>query len=151
MKRICADTGFLIALYDERDPKLHHIAVSCFVELFEEAPNRLVIPWPALYETVSTRMARQMRSVRKIDVHWKMLRSRGQLEFADDSRFRAPALDECLLETAKQPGRYRPLSLADRVIRGLLSSRDLKLDALLTFDVQGFADVCRKFGKEIAP
>lgn len=152
MRRICADSGFLIALYEKgRDPEHHELAESCFEELFESVPNRLVVPWPALYETVSTRMVRRAASVRKIDIHWKTLRLRDQLDFVDDSPFRDIALDECLSETAKPPGTYRPLSLADRVIRGLLSDRNLHIDVLLTFNVGDFSDVCRKFRREIVP
>ena len=151
MKWICADACFLIALYNEKDIPRRRKAESCFTEFFATSLHRLVVPWPALYETVSTKMARRARTIRQIDSDWKKLRSRNQLEFVDDSNFRDKALDECLTEAAKDSGRYRPLSLVDRVIRGLLSDPNIKIDVLLTFNIGDFSDVCRKFKKEICP
>ena len=59
MMTICADAGFLIGVYDQRDER-HDEAVGDFVRLFGNGVNRLLVPWPMLYETLSTRMARNL-------------------------------------------------------------------------------------------
>jgi predicted nucleic acid-binding protein len=66
MMTICADAGFLIGLYDQRDDR-HDRAVEDFVKLFGSGANRLLIPWPILYETVSTRMARNLGALAQMD------------------------------------------------------------------------------------
>lgn len=150
MKNICADSCFLIALYDESDP-YHSESERYFVEAFENTRNRLVVPWPVLYESVSTRMVRSIPRMTKFERDWTMLKVRNQLLFLDGSAFRERAIEGCLLELGRPRGSYRYLSLVDRVIRELISDVNIKIDALLTFNIPDFVDLCFKLGKEIVP
>jgi hypothetical protein len=77
--RICFDACFMIALYDETDGE-HQRAVDCF-DLFIEKRrmNSVLLPWPVMYEAVSTRMARVSGRMEKIDRDLRLLRTRGAL------------------------------------------------------------------------
>jgi predicted nucleic acid-binding protein len=150
MKTLCADACYLIALYDHADSN-HSSATRSFAELFDRTPNQLVILWPILYETLSTRMARRLDRLKQIARDFERLRSRNQIGLVDDVPFRDRSFSEMFQETARPSHRYRPLSLADRVVRNMLVSRRVKVDALLTFNVRDFEDVCRKRQIEIAP
>lgn len=145
---ICADTGFLIGLYDDTD-QYHTEATSHFANLFESAVNRLVIPWPILYEAVSTRVARRRKALTVFERHWKYLILRQQLELLSDLPFREGVVEECFEDLGRD--RYRALSAVDRVVRRMLADQHLRIDALITFNVGDFADVCHRFGRRIYP
>jgi predicted nucleic acid-binding protein len=143
---ICADAGFLIGLYDETDQH-HKDATGYFSVLFESRANRLVIPWPTLYEAVSTRPARRRRAVELFERHWKYLLFRQQLELLSDLPFRDGVVDECFAELGKD--HPRELSAVDRILRKVLSDTQLRIDAFITFNERDFADVCRRFGRQL--
>jgi len=145
---ICTDAGFLIGLYDETD-QYHGEAARHFDSLFEPGSNRLVIPWPVLYEAVSTRMARRPKSLALFERHWKHLLRRQQLELLSDLPFRDGVVEECFEETGQR--HYRALSAVDRVLRRILANSRLQIHAFITFNPTDFADVCRKFGRQLYP
>jgi len=145
---LCADAGFLIGLYDDRDE--HHAEASNqFASYFQSGSNRLVIPWPILYETVSTRMARRRKSLAMLERDWKRLLLRQQLELLSDLPFREGVVEECFEGLGDH--RYRALSAVDRVVRRILSDRKVRIDAFITFNPGDFADVCRQFGRQLCP
>jgi predicted nucleic acid-binding protein len=58
-KSILIDTGFWIALYDERDG--HHFKA---IKLLDSIlGNSILIPWPTLYETINTRFCKNRNSI----------------------------------------------------------------------------------------
>ncbi|MCP3166977.1 hypothetical protein [Myxococcus qinghaiensis] len=140
--KVCVDACFLIALYDSRDG-LHGVAEALFEKLFDSATHELVIPWPILYETVSTRMARRSDSLGLMERDLKRLRQRNRLSMLFDRKMREQALGECFEELKKQGGSYRALSLVDRVVRLMLLNPKNRLHALITFNRGDFEDVCR--------
>jgi len=140
MRTFCVDAGLLIALYDERDP-LHRAAVDYFDHYIDNSPCQLVVPWPILYEAVSTRMAREQRRIDMLRRHWDALSRMQKLVLLDDSPYRDAAVDECFREVGRGP-HYRALSLVDRVIRGVLSDVNVRVDAFVTFNSRDFWDVC---------
>ena len=150
MITICADAGFLIGVYDQRDER-HNEAVNDFVKLFGKGANRLLIPWPVLYETVSTRMARNLRALAQMERDWKRLQTLSQIEFIPDGPFREGVLDECFEELRRPLRHYRSLSAADRVVRRMLSDVNLRIQGFITYNPADFIDVCHKFGREIYP
>lgn len=143
MSTICVDAGFLIALYDETDEH-NPTANDRFLEHFDRTRNQLLAPWPILYETVSTRLVRNRRRMEKFRRHWLVFQREQRLTLLDDRPLREVALAECLAEVDRDPKQYRALSLADRVIRALLTEGNLRIDSFLTFNVPDFVDVCRK-------
>ncbi len=110
MNTICVDSGFLLGLYDERD-QYHSKAKDMFVEYFEGVQNRLLVPWPILYETVSTQISRNRKKMYNFFRDWKTLDSQRRLELLDDKPFREKAISESFEETLRNPHHYRGLSL----------------------------------------
>jgi predicted nucleic acid-binding protein len=149
MKVICADTGFLIGLYDPRD-QFHDEAASHFARLFEGVGNRLVVPWPVVYEAFCTRMIRNRGALTSLQGDWKRLASERRLELLSDNSFRDGVIEECFNELTNSR-HYRALSAADRVIRNILSDPKIGIHALVTFNAADFSDVCGKFGRELYP
>ena len=145
---ICVDTGFLISLYSEKDPRRHSKAESMFVQYFENGiQNKLLIPWPILYEAVATKITKNQKGMETLNRDWKTLHMQGRLELIDDKPFRDKALDESFEETLRDPHHYRGLSLTDRVIRNMLSEPNLKIDYFFTFNTRDFIDVCKRFNR----
>lgn len=149
MITICVDACFLIALYDEKEGKRHTEATNWFSEYIYKMPNKLVVPWPILFETVSTRMVKQKNRLHMLEKNFRTLKEQQRLELLNDLDYREKALEECFKETQKQPSSYRPLSLVDRVIRNMLSDVNLKIDYFMTFDIGHFEDVCKRFRRTI--
>jgi len=147
---VCTDAGFLIGVYDQRDERHGH-AVKSFVTWFGSGAHRLLVPWPMLYETVSTRMARNAKAMALMERDWKRLQTLSQLELIPDEPFRDGVMDECFDELRKPRQHYRCLSAADRVVRRMLSDQNLRIQALITYNPRDFADVCHKFGRQIYP
>lgn len=101
-KSILIDTGFWIALYDERDP-YHHKAIN----LLDLIPgNDVLIPWPTLYETINTRFCKNKSTLAGFE---SFIKTQNTL-LISDLYYR----DGNLLEVFEGS---RTLSLVDRVIR----------------------------------
>lgn len=153
MSNVCVDSGFLIGLYDDRDD-FHQRALTYFTEYFAKPQNRLLVPWPSLYESVTSQMAKGKKGrtkVQNLDRDWKTLRTHDQLTLLDDQPFREQAMEECFAELDRPPQHYRGLSLADRVIRRILADAKSKVDIFITFDPGDFGDVCKQFGRQMLP
>lgn len=148
MKYICVDAGFLIALYDEND-QYHNKAEEYFPQYFEGVNNCLLVPWPALYETVSTRMVRRRKSIELMRKNWEYLNREQKLILLDDSPYRERAVFECYKELERPLGNYRSLSLVDRVIRNILAEINIKIDCFITFNQRDFVDICSKYHRVI--
>lgn len=148
MKTICVDACFLIAIFDETE-EYHMQAKNYFIQAFDKTPNRLLIPWPILYETISTQMVKNQKRMDYLKKYWEMLYSRGKLVLIDDLPYRIDAVYECLEEVKKERRHYRSLSLTDRVIRKILSEVDLKIDAFITFDQGHFVDICKRYKRQM--
>jgi hypothetical protein len=156
MKALLADTGYLMALYSRSgrgrradDPRRVEKARDSYQSLFERAQNVLVLAWPVLYETLKTELS-QRDVAERITSEWGRLRRGNQLQFVDDRKFREPSLTDWESEVTRG-AHHRPLSLVDRVLRNAILSRSLKIDALLTFNVKDFADICSKMGIQMLP
>jgi hypothetical protein len=103
---------------------------------------RLVFPWPTLYETIGTRFVKN-----KVGMGgFERVLKRPNVAYIDDRPYRDAALAATLSES--RLGR-RSISLCDMLIRLLIEDTNLRIDALLTFNVKDFHDVCRIRGVEI--
>jgi hypothetical protein len=148
MKYVCVDAGFLIGLCDERDQH-HGTAVTRFSELFDAAASRMVIPWPILFEVVSTKMVKNHNGMLRLERNWKYLRGRNQIDLVSDEPYRATVLQDCFNEFQRSLGSQRTFSAVDRVIRNILADRAMSIDAFVTFNTGDFADVCKRFNREL--
>ncbi len=148
MKTICIDSGLMIAMYNPRDEN-HSKAKSYFNDYFSDERNKMLVPWPILYETVRTKTVRDRKQMSILMRDWKRLVIQNQLILIDDSEFRERALEECFTEIKRDPLHYRSLSLVDRVIRNILMEVNIRIDYFITFNSGDFADVCRRYNRVI--
>ncbi|MCD4783356.1 MAG: hypothetical protein K8T10_05915 [Candidatus Eremiobacteraeota bacterium] len=144
MKYLLIDSGFFIALYDERD-KYHQNAVEFNCEYIENTNNSLMIPWPILYETFSTRMVRKRKNIKIFHRNLRFLMERKRIHFINDLPYREKALDDVFKELERKTEHYRDLSLVDRIVREILSASDLKIDIFKTYNHKDFYDICKRF------
>ncbi len=148
MKTICIDAGFLIALYDERD--CHYNQAQVYSRQYlDVTQNILLAPWPILYEAISTRMVKNKKRMDTLKRDWKALKRHGRIELLDDSPFREKAIAECYEEVNRGLNHYRGLSLADRVIRYMLSETNIRIDLFITFNHGDFSDICKRFRRNM--
>ena len=125
------DTGFWIALLDDRDQ--HHHEALAKINLITSM--NLIIPWPCLYETLNTRFVKNPLSMKTLHEYVQ----RPNTELADDTRYREAAYTQTFALAPK-----RPISLVDVVIRCILDDVNVKKDCVLTFNPRDFEDICRK-------
>ena len=102
----------------------------------------VVMPWPILYETLNTKLARNPASLRLFETYLK----KPHITYVDDKVYRDDALR---LSIDMSLNRARPLSLVDCVVRLILDDANTKIDFLLTFNKGDFLDVCRRRGIEL--
>ena len=141
MKEICVDTGFLIGLYNPND-EFYTKAQDYFSNYFSGTANRLLVPWPILYETISTKMASNKQAMFRLENDWKRLAGRDRLRLLSDEPFRMGLVDDCFNDLRRPMGHHRSLSLVDRVIRKILLDTNIRIHAFVTFNPGDFADVC---------
>ena len=129
-KNLLLDSGFWYALYDVRDP--FHEQANAFAKYLDF--YTLVIPWPSLYETLNTRFVRRPEWLRPFEqyVH------RSSSVRLPDELYRAIALDSVLRIVRG----WRSISLVDMVIRLMLADPNIKIDVMVTFNQNDFADIC---------
>jgi predicted nucleic acid-binding protein len=142
MNYVCVDSGFLLALYARDDDAQRRAKAREYFKNFESRLNKLVLPWPVMYEVFRSKVVKHQDGVRQFNEHLTRFRREDQLELVDDSLYRDRALREMLLELGRGP-RYRNLSLVDRIIRLVLGDEHKRITALVTFDPRDFSDVCR--------
>ena len=130
-KKLLADTGFWIALLDEKDQ--HYQSAG------ERAPwidvATLVMPWPVLYETLRTRLVRRPARVLRLDEQLK----KPNVQFIDDGKYRDEAYSRAIDFSVRL---RRPISLVDMVCRLLIADPAVRIDYLLTTNPRDFTDVC---------
>jgi|SRR6056297_3554643 len=137
--RLLLDTGFWFALYDPRDT--YHKEALEIAELLDI--HGLVVPWPTLYETLNTRLVRRRTAVQ----NFSHLLAGHNVHLLPDDDYRDAALEAICTPL----GPHRSLSLVDVVLRLVLADRNVKIDALITFNPGDFSDVCQRAGIDVFP
>jgi len=131
-RAVLADTGFWIAVYDQRDA--HHAAANSIMDSM--TGGTFLFPWPLYYEVLRTRFVGRPGWVEG----FLRVRKAGRLYVLDDCKYRDRAL-ETTLDLARSG---RRLSLVDVIIRLVLDDRQLRIRELITFNVGDFRDVCTR-------
>jgi predicted nucleic acid-binding protein len=132
-KFILTDSCFWLGLVDPTDQ--HHRSALEWADFVDIEGAILLLPWPCLYESISTRLIRS----RSRTLALEQLLKRPTIRLLDDLTYRDAAL-EAVFETARVGHSY---ALADSVIREMLKDIDLRIDYLLTFNPADFQDVCQ--------
>jgi len=134
-KNILIDTGYWIALFNERDR--HHTTARVLED--DLSIHTLLIPWPTLFECVDTRLARRKDSA----IRFKQLPLRPRTALVDDSPYRHKSLHFVLEET------NHTFSLTDHIIRSMIQDVQLSIDAFVGFNPGDFYDVCAARGVDM--
>jgi predicted nucleic acid-binding protein len=134
-KNILIDTGYWIALFNERDR--HHTTARVLED--DLSIHTLLIPWPTLFECVDTRFARRKDSA----IRFKQLLLRPRTALVDDSPYRHKSLHFVLEET------NHTFSLTDHIIRSMIQDVQLSIDAFVGFNPGDFYDVCAARGVDM--
>ncbi|WP_027371277.1 type II toxin-antitoxin system VapC family toxin [Desulfovermiculus halophilus] len=138
-QRLLLDTGFWFALYDSGDTYHRQaLEVADFLDV-----HGLVVPWPTLYETLNTRLARRRTAMQR----FAHLLAGPNVHLLPDEDYRDAALEA----VCSPSGPHRALSLVDAVLRLVVADTNVQIDALITFNPGDFSDVCQKAGVEVFP
>ena len=132
---LLVDTGFFIAMYDERDS--YHAEAQDKRRLLDV--YAIILPWPVLYETINTRFARRRRIMARFDA----LITSSNTALLDDSPYPMEAY------RAVAQNVVRPMSLVDAVLRAIIEDTNVAVAAMLTFNRRDFNDVCRQYSVEL--
>ena len=130
-KTILTDSCFWLGLIDATDQ--HHGRSELIAGLI--APYQIIVPWPILYETMSTYLARRRSQLILLE---ELIRRPNVLLF-DDKDYKDEALHEVLTLNRQAGYTY---SLADCVIREILRDVNLRLHYFVTFNQKDFVDIC---------
>ena len=136
--KVLVDSGFFFALFEERD-RYHADAIEKqeWLEILS-----VVIPWPILYETVNTRFARRPVRIARFE----SILLRPHTEFLDDSPYRLDAYEDTLTRAKSQ---RNAMSLSDSVLCAILEDTNVRIDAMLTFNLRDFGNICNLKGVEL--
>jgi predicted nucleic acid-binding protein len=132
-ERILIDTGFWIALFNQRDG--YHNTAQNLIDLIID--TNMILPWPTLYETINTRLSKNTNGITHFDKILKM----PNIVLLDDTEYKERALNFTIENSIKS---IRPISLVDSIIREILSDINVNIDYLLTFNIGDFIDLCLK-------
>lgn len=138
MINVLIDTGFWFAKYKPTDQ--HH--KQAMRVLLDPKIHYLLLPFPSFYEVFNTKFCKRQGDMNSLSAYLENFKK----EYIDDDNYRYSALEITWLE-----GKLHkfPKSLVDNVIRGILDDPNIKVDALLTFNVEDFYDICIKNKIEI--
>lgn len=139
MQTVLADTCFWIGLVDTTDQ--YHKAANEIADLIDN--NKIILPWPCLYETMSTHLARRKERL----LYFERLISKSSVELLDDSNYKFNALKETFI--LNQLG--FTYSLTDSVIREILKDINIRIRYLVTFNATDFEDICQRRKITILP
>ena len=132
------NTGYWHALLYDRDE--HHAdAVEKSNRLLQ---LRYLIPWPVMYETLHTRLARRPSALRQFE---QILKRQNAVKL-DDVKYRDAAL-AIAFDTAKP--HPNAISAVDAVLRLVLDDPSTQVDCMFTYDRGHFEDVCRRRNVEM--
>lgn len=137
-QNILTDTGFWIGLLDPTDA--YNKISEDISSLIKD--DYIIFPWPCMYETLRTKYCKRRDRIIIIE---KIIKS-PNIELFDDCKFRNNALEKTLKNIKFGHSFY---SLADNVIREILSDINVKIDYLVTFNKRDFVDICNKRQIEI--
>lgn len=132
-KIVLTDSCFWLGLVDSSDQ--HHTNSVAVAELIDK--YQIVIPWPCLYETVSTYLVRRRNQLLLLEE----LITKPNIILLNDEDYKDEAFEQIFLLSRLSGYSY---SLTDGVIREILKDINVKIDYLVTFNQKDFCDVCAK-------
>jgi predicted nucleic acid-binding protein len=138
-KNIITDTGFWIAYFEERDA-YHKEAVEVAFLVFG---NKIICPFPSLYEFLNTRFTRDIKKIRD----YEFLLSKLDVEYIYDDEYRVNIIDDFILRNKT----FQKISLVDMIINQIIEDVNIKVDYIVTFNRNNFMSSCIKRGIDFLP
>ena len=138
MVNILVDTGFWYGLYDKSDS--YYYKANDLLDYL--SLGTIIIPYPTLYETINTRIAKNTKGISD----FKRIIEKKQTILIEDNLYKSEALD---LTFNSSIYLNKPYSLVDMVIRLMLEDENLKINYLISFNPKDFIDICSKRRIEI--
>jgi len=137
-KVVLTDSCYWLGLLDPADQ--HHYRSLSIANLLKN--HTLIFPWPCLYETVSTHLARSRNRTLLLE---QFINEPG-VTFLHDELYKTNALFQ-VFEYSRVMG--YTFSLTDSVLREIIKDANVKIDYLVTFNHRDFHDVCAQRQIEI--
>ena len=150
MKRFLVDSGFILALYKNEGEQTQRVRQT-FQRIVSSGGSILVVPWPVLHERFNSEFVRKRDWIERFNRDWSSLQRLQMVEYIDDSPFRLICRNELLGLSPERSGRFKGLSLVDRILMDLLEDGTKNIEALLTLDLRDFSGFCSKRQIEILP
>lgn len=139
---VIVDTGFWYSYLGTREQERHMVADKVFRRL-EELEANFLIPFPTLYEAINTKL---LKSKNRTKANWflRQLQSNPRFIKVPDDEYK----DDAYLLTVSE-NNHRGYSLVDMIIRVMMEDDRLKIDSLLTLNIEDFIDVASRRGISI--
>lgn len=139
---VIVDTGFWYSYLGTREQERHMVADKVFRRL-EELEANFLIPFPTLYEAINTKL---LKSKSRTKANWflRQLQSNPRFIKVPDDEYK----DDAYLLTVSE-NNHRGYSLVDMIIRVMMEDDRLKIDSLLTLNIEDFIDVASRRGISI--
>lgn len=138
MRYVITDTCYWLGLVDQTDQ--HH---EKSIKIYNVIKNDLIIfPFPCFYEIIRDKFLKDKRRLTTLE---NILKS-SNVKYISDTDY----IDDALIkvyELNKRKG--DSYSIADVVLREMLSDDTLRIDSFITYNVKDFYDVCGKRKIEI--
>jgi hypothetical protein len=118
------------------DPKdQFHSTSLAIAELLED--NKILFPWPCLYETISTHLTRRREQL----LYLEEIISKSNIVLFHDDDYKEEALKQVFQFNRTAGFTY---SLTDSVIREILKDINVKVNYLVTYNLPDFQDICNQ-------
>lgn len=139
---VIVDTGFWYSYLGTREQERHMVADKVFRRL-EELEANFLIPFPTLYEAINTKL---LKSKNRTKANWflRQLQSNPRFIKVPDDEYK----DDAYLLTVSE-NNHRGYSLVDMIIRVMMEDDRLKINSLLTLNIEDFIDVASRRGISI--
>lgn len=139
---VIVDTGFWYSYLGTREQERHMVADKVFRRL-EELEANFLIPFPTLYEAINTKL---LKSKNRTKANWflRQLQSNPRFIKVPDDEYKDDAYQLTVSEN-----NHRGYSLVDMIIRVMMEDDRLKIDSLLTLNIEDFIDVASRRGISI--
>ena len=139
MNKFClTDTCFWLGLVDPADQ--YNCLSLTIADLIKD--NNIIIPWPCLYETISTHLIRRRERL----LYLEEIISKPNIILLEDSEYKNEAFNQVFQYNLTKGFTF---SLTDCVIREILKDTNLKVHYLVTYNECDFIDLCNKREIEI--
>lgn len=136
--KILIDTCFWIALYNPDKHADKTDEVDTIIDLIDG--HEIIIPFPSLYEFLNSKFSRKNDAL-----NFQKRISRPDYLKLDDSEFKDLALESFFEKAVNE---FNDVSLVDEIMKNIMSSKNYKIDYLISFD-EGLRNYATSLGVKV--